>query len=89
MQTEMILHSNYITSSQSVGRIANAEREGLGWIIKVSESLAHHPENALVWEVEENNTLYFTDNEVEVVESPFACWNALKSSREIGGLAHD
>lgn len=88
MQTVRILHSDYITFDQSVGHIVNAERYAHGWMIKVSESFAHCPANACVWKGEENNTIYFADHDVEVVETPFTYWNALKSSREVGVLAH-
>ncbi|QGF21208.1 hypothetical protein KMB89_gp09 [Citrobacter phage HCF1] len=40
------------------------------------------------WRGDEDTELFFASHEIEVIESPFAYWNALKSSRDVGEFAH-
>lgn len=89
MEKVRILDSDYITFDLAIGEIVNARRYCIGWMIKVSESFKFDEYNARVWRGDEDMELYFQDHEIEVVDvSPFAYWNALKSSRKVGELAH-
>ncbi|QLF85339.1 hypothetical protein STSR3_55 [Salmonella virus STSR3] len=40
-----------------------------------------------MWRGDEDTELFFASHEIEVIEAPFAYWNALKSSRDVGELA--
>lgn len=86
MQKVRILDSDYITFDPAIGEIVNARRDGTGWAICVSESFKFCESNARIWRGDEDTELFFSSNEVEVIEVPFAYWNALKSSRAVGAL---
>ena len=88
MEKVRILDSDYITFDRVIGEIVNARWVGVGWAICVSESFKFCESNARVWRGDEDTELFFASHEVEVIEAPFAYWNALKSSRDVGELAH-
>lgn len=88
MEKVRILDSDYITFDPVIGEVVNARRDGAGWAICVSESFKFCESNARVWRGDEDTELFFASHEIEVIEAPFAYWNALKSSRDVGELAH-
>lgn len=85
MEKVRILDSDYITFDPAIGEIVNARRDGTGWAICVSESFKFCEYNARIWRGDEDTELFFASHEIE---APFAYWNALKSSRNVGELAH-
>lgn len=81
------------TFSKTVGREILAEKDTCGWLVDVKYDVAHNKDS--IWIGAGSNKPFIPDEYVEVVKgestltgkNPFAYWNAIKSSREVGAIA--
>lgn len=93
MQKIKLLKSDYRSFDRLIGKVVYAFKCNYGYQVPVGQS-AKYDRHSIYSDqeylpIEMQETLFFTDEEVLAIDecNPFAFWNKIKSSRDVGAFA--